>query len=219
MSQAFTLPIQWNANPDQVLGDFTPVPTAWYPGAVVEMEYKEKKDKPGEGYVQLVFEIDEGEFKGRQMFDNVNLWDTGEKIQQFVQRKVNTLCVATGQHQLTDLNQIMYKRMLAHIKLQDGREVKDENTGEVKKYEPRNQIANYKALTAAAPATTGVPANFGQPPAQAQAQQSTQAPPVANQAPATSQPATPAVAQQTSAPAAQAGPAVAAGSVPPWVKQ
>lgn len=212
----FSLPMQWNANPDMVMGDFTPIPDGWYTGFISEMEYKEKNGKPGEGFLQFSIEIDEGEHKGRQLFDNLNLWDTGEKVQQFVQRKLNTLCLATGQHQINDLNQLLNKRVMIRVKLQEGREVQDENTGLVKKYEPRNQISTYKALpSGGTPAST--PPSV-QSPSSAQPAQPAAQPAEAKQTPApTAAPAAQPAAPAASAPAA-AAPAGSGGSVPPWLQ-
>jgi len=211
----------WTANPDQVLGDFTPIPAGWYPGSIVEMEYKPKKDKPDEGYLQLTVEIDEGDHKGRQLFDNLNMWDQSEKAQQYVQRKVNTLCMSTGQHQITDLNQLMNNRLLIQVKLREAREVVDENTGETKKYDAQNQISNYKAIPTGGAATP--PATQAQPtqPPQTQSAPAQSGPPATPTPPPAQQTAPaqpPAQTQAQAAPAQTPPPAAATGSVPPWLQ-
>lgn len=234
---SFSIQLNWQANPDEQLGDFTPIPEGWYFGAITEMTVKAKQNKPDENTVEAIFTIDEGAFKGRQLFDNINLWETSEKAQEFVKRKLNTLVIASGQQAITDLNQIIAKRMAVKVTLQEAREQVDPNTGVTKKFNARNQIQTYKSVQdamdqAAATGGSALPSNFGSgqspsaPPPNQAANVATQQqqPAFTNQAPVQQQAAP--VQQQAAVqqqPAQQAQPAVgggapAAGNVPPWMQ-
>lgn len=217
----FSMPLNWNAAGGETIGDNTPIPEGWYPASITAMEYKPKKDNPQSGYIELTVTLTDPAYPGRQFYDNLMLWDNqNDKIVEITKKKVNTLCHATEQMQLTDLNQLIAKPFYVKLGTQEAREVLDPNTGETKSYPPRNQIKTYKSVAAhqqSGGTGSEIPANFGQ------GQSPAAAPPAGNfapptQAPAPAQTGAPNLAVVQNAPA-PAAPAAASGAMPPWVKQ
>ena len=62
-----------NAAEIEPMGKFSPVPIDDYLSMIVASEQKDTKSGNGGKYLNLTFEIIDGEFKGRKIFDTLNL--------------------------------------------------------------------------------------------------------------------------------------------------
>jgi hypothetical protein len=220
--QLFQTPFDANTvNPQEA---FEPLPAGWYDGRIINSEAKPTKDNVS-GYLQLDIEIIDGEYKGRKVFDRLNLWNAGanaEKTKEIAHRQLSAYCHATGVFILQDSNQlhgIPLKIKLA-VRTQEG-------------FEPSNDVKAVKhiqdstAPTAAAPAFPSAP--FGQNPSlppqpspsfASPAAAPQFAPPPAQTSPAWAGSIAPAAAQpaQQAPWSPPAAPAATGGPVPPWRK-
>lgn len=85
----------FNANdvdPDSALA---PVPANKYLAAVTESEMKPTKDGKGR-YLQLTFQILDGEFKGRQIWARLNLENSNITAVNIARAQLSALCRAVG---------------------------------------------------------------------------------------------------------------------------
>lgn len=119
---------------------FDPIPAGTQAIAhVTESEVKQTKN--GGTMAVLRWDVLDGPYKGRVIWDNVNLRNANPKAAEIGQRHMSSIAVATGAGAVTDTVQIHHKPCLVKIGIE-----KQEG------YEPKNVIKGVKPPTAAAPA-------------------------------------------------------------------
>lgn len=74
---------------------FEALPKADYPGIAVESEMKPTKAGTGE-YLQVVFEVLDGQYKGRKLWRRMNIKNPNSTAQDIGQRELAELCKACG---------------------------------------------------------------------------------------------------------------------------
>jgi hypothetical protein len=125
-----------NYNPDEFepLGSFEPLPVGDY---VVVIESSEKK-KAGTGdrnfYLQFVYNVIEGDFKGRKVFDRLNVENESEQAQTIAKRALASICIATGQHHPRNTEELHDKPFMVNVAIRPAK-------GD---YGPSNSIKGYK---------------------------------------------------------------------------
>lgn len=135
----------FNADEHEEMMDFSPVPPGDY--VVILIEDEKKMTKAGTGhYLNLRFEILEGEYKGRNLFVILNLWNPSEEAVQIARRELATICKAVGVPRPENTAQLHNIPMVAVVKT-------EKNPG----YADKNVIKNYKS----AQTTHVAPANVG----------------------------------------------------------
>ena len=152
-------------------GDFTPLPAGDYKACLIEIGDKDNPSQAftvannGKGeFLRTVWEIVEGEYKGRKIFENLQLKRYGntEKDQttaKIARGKLSRICLAYGiSGSLKDTNQLLNKPpVLISVKVRAG-------SGD---YGPSNEITNWKSLVPTQRPPGGVPpepATFNDPP-------------------------------------------------------
>ena len=84
--------------------EFKPIPTGDY---LAFLESSEKKtSSTGNDYLSLVFQLADGEFKGRKIFGNMNLWHPTESVSARSQAELSALCRAVGVLQPGDTQEL-----------------------------------------------------------------------------------------------------------------
>ncbi|OPZ24544.1 MAG: hypothetical protein BWZ03_00124 [bacterium ADurb.BinA186] len=116
------------------------IPPGRYLAYAVESEMKENKSQTGE-YLQIVFEIIEGDYKGRKVFERLNIVNQSEKAQEIAQRALSSLCRAVNVMKLKDSEQLHGKKVELDLIIEAG-------DG---KYAPSNRIKGYYAAGGSAP--------------------------------------------------------------------
>ena len=87
--------LNFNANDvDPSLG-FDPVPAGKYLVAITESEFKATKNGSGQ-YLQLCFEVVEGEFKGRKLWERLSLENANATAAAIARSKLSAICHAIG---------------------------------------------------------------------------------------------------------------------------
>lgn len=226
--------IQFDANSVKPLGEYEVFPEGWYKAYIKESAAKETAKKDGQ-FLQIGFQLIEGDFNGGAVGNNLNLWNKNEKAREIAFRELSSICHVTGVMQLQDTSQLHNIPFWIRLAIEEGT-LKDDNTGY---YPDKNVIKAYKHANEVVPATPTradqvammeraakrdadrknaspaggaqqggwqPPAQAWQPPAQQAAQAPTQAP-----APVQQPAATPAPVQQPAA--------TPAAGAPPWAQQ
>lgn len=145
---------------------FEPVPAGEYEAMVTDSEMKRTKDGMGQ-YLSLTMEVQSGQFQGRKIFENLNLYHSNPKTVDIAQRSLSALCHAIGVLKVADSQDLHNRPFTIKVAVKD-------DPG----YGLKNVIKGYKArdiTAAAAPPFQGAPraaapaANpaFAAPPAQA----------------------------------------------------
>ena len=132
-----------NVSPES---QFTPVPNGDYPVVITESEMKDTKSGGGQ-YLQLVLEVIEGPYKGRKVWDRLNLVNPNVTAVEIGQRALSQICHAINHLNLTDTVELHGKPMIAKL-------VVKQSPG----YDDSNEVKEYKAYSGAAPIAATPPA-------------------------------------------------------------
>lgn len=122
-------------------GDFAPIPAGTYIAQINRSEIKSTKAGTG-SYLSLGFQIVEGEYEGRMIFQNITLANPNQVAAQIGREQLAQLAGACGIYQLGDSQELHGIPMQIRV----GIEV--DKTGQ---YEPSNNIKKFMALQGQAP--------------------------------------------------------------------
>lgn len=124
----------FDANQIEPTGDFEPIPAGTYLAVITDSE--EKETKSGNGvYLQLTFQIIEGEHEGRLLWDRLNLDNPNKQAVEIARRTLSAICRAVNV--LTPKAKEELHDIPLAIKV---KQTTRKDTGEAK-----NEIAAYKA--------------------------------------------------------------------------
>ena len=136
-------------DPNQV----PPFPDGNYCLQAIESEIKPTSKGTGT-MLNLILEVIEGEYKGRRVYEGINIQNNSAAAQQIGQKQLSALCHACGHLKaVTDSNELHYKPFWATI----GTKIDDSG-----KYKPKNVVKKYlfengNVPAGAAPATPAIP--------------------------------------------------------------
>ena len=95
-----------DANTVEPMGVFTPVPLDDYEAMIVASEKKDTKSGTG-SYLNLTIEIiGDNEFKGRKIFDTLNLVNPNPQTVEIAQRRLSSIQRCVGVIHLRDSNEL-----------------------------------------------------------------------------------------------------------------
>jgi hypothetical protein len=141
--------------------EFEPIPAGKYLAMITESEMKPTKSGSG-SYLQLTFQILEGEYKGRFVWARLNLNNPNATAVQIARAELSALCRAVGVMTPNDSAQLHNLPLVISVKCKK-RDDSDEYTNEIKGYAKR-EVANGQLQQAAGttppwrrPAHTEVP--------------------------------------------------------------
>lgn len=149
---------------------FDPVPAGWYNCMMVESEMKPTSAGDG-SFLSCTFEIVDGEYKGRKLFDRLNLQNKNPVAVEIAYKTLSAICHAVGVIQVADSSQLHNRPLQVKASYKPAGRGNDG-----KQYDASNEVKGYKAIEGAQ-----APANGWTPPPQGQAPQQQWAPPT-NQA-------------------------------------
>lgn len=116
--------------------DFSPIPVGEYVVQIIDSDVKPTKS--GNGHrLELTFEVMDGEYKGRRVFEGLNLDNPNPKTVEIAQRELSAICHAIGKLQVSDSQELHYKPLVIRVDI-------EERDG----YSPRNVVKAYKAVAA-----------------------------------------------------------------------
>lgn len=126
--------LSFNATQVQPQASFDPIPAGKYICQIIESEIKPTKNNTGQ-MLQLTWEVLDGEFKGRKIFERLNISNQNKVAEQIAQSALSAICHACGVLQLQDSSQLHNKPMRVRVTIR-----KSEG------YEPSNEIKGYEAV-------------------------------------------------------------------------
>lgn len=139
-------------------GAFEPIPNNDYNVAITDGEIKPTTNGKMFEFQMTVLD---GPFKGRVIFERLNIENSSEQAQEIALRQLSGICHATGVMRLKDVSELFNKPFVAKIGIEAARE--DKETGQT--YDARNKFKGAKfakpeggAAPAATPAAGPVPA-------------------------------------------------------------
>lgn len=124
-----------------------PIPAGTYTAIIVDSDVKQTKSGSG-SYLKLTFEVMDGQFKNRKVFENLNIQNSSAQTQQIAQGHLSAICHATGVMQLQDSAQLHHKPLKIIVTVEPAK-------GD---YGPQNRIKGYESASGAAPSYNQAPA-------------------------------------------------------------
>ena len=85
----------FDANQVEPSTSFDPIPAGKYTAAIVDSKVKPTKSGQGE-YLELAFQILEGEYKGRQLWARLNLNNPNAQTVKIARGELSAICRAVG---------------------------------------------------------------------------------------------------------------------------
>ncbi len=116
--------------------NFSPVPAGSYISQIIDSSIGATKDMTGQ-ILKLTFEIIDGEFKGRKIWNNLNIQNKNADTQKYAQADLSAICRATNQIKLEDT------AALHGIPLKIKVTIREASGG----YEAQNQIKGFDAAS------------------------------------------------------------------------
>lgn len=145
--------------------DFEPVPAGEYMVIITDSEMR--ATRAGGEMLSLTHQVIEGEFKGRLIWETLNLVNANPKTVQIAQQHLSAICHAVGITQaITDSEQLHNRPLVVRVEV-------DHQEG----YRPRNRVKAWKAIAAPAPAAAPVAPRPAAPAAPAPAARTSAPPP------------------------------------------
>lgn len=106
---------------DEGLQDFTPLPFGKYVAVIKKSEWKQTKAKTG-NYLELQWEVIEGDYKGRLLFDRLNLDNPNPVAVQIANKALNSICKACDLVGVEDSEEIHEIPVLLDVRVQEATE-------------------------------------------------------------------------------------------------
>lgn len=153
--------LNFDASGIDTTSQFDAIPAGDYEAMVTDSTMKSTKDGTGQ-YLELIIEIQSGQFQGRRLWDRLNLSNRNQKAVEIAQKQLAQLCHATGILQVRDSQQLHNRPIIAKVAAKN-----DPERGMV------NEVKGYKAkatMMAQAPAFQAARVAAPQAPMQAPAQ-------------------------------------------------
>ena len=122
---------------------YQPLPEGDYACVIIDSEVKPTKAGTGH-YLQLVFEVLEGNYAGRKLFERLNIDNPSSKAVAIARKKMTELCSCVG-----IVGELKETEELHNIPVRVAIVAEDPKNG----YDATNRIVGYHNVTAAANAT------------------------------------------------------------------
>lgn len=120
----------FDANQIEPASDFEPIPSGIYPAVINESEMKPTKAGTGE-YLQLTFQVIEGEYKNRLLWARLNLNNPNATAVKIAKAELSALCRATGIMSPSDSAELHNLPLMIHVRCKRRKDT-DEIVNEVK---------------------------------------------------------------------------------------
>jgi hypothetical protein len=97
--------INFDSNTVEPAGSFEPLPIGDYTVIISATEIKDTKTGKGQ-YLQFVYDVVDGEYQGRKLFDRLNIKNENVTAQEIAQRSLSAICRSVGVIHPTDTDQL-----------------------------------------------------------------------------------------------------------------
>lgn len=149
-----TLGFNFDANTVQPQESFSCLPAGFYQAMITESEMKDTST--GGQMLVLTVEIIDGKYKGRRIWERLNLVNQNTTAVEIAQRSLSAICYATKQMQVTDSAQLHHKPMVIKLKVNPAKNGYEESNG-VAGWEEYTQENSVKCAANPAPVATDSP--------------------------------------------------------------
>lgn len=130
----------FDANTVEPHESFDPVPAGEYLCIITASEQKPTKSGNG-SFLELVFEVIEGPFKGRKLWDRLNLVNPNELAVKIAQATLSAICRAVGVMQPKDSCELHDIPLVCKVRVEK-RADSDEPANTIKGYRTRRAAGN-----------------------------------------------------------------------------
>jgi hypothetical protein len=137
----------FNANEVDSTNDFDPIPAGKYLAMITGSQMKETKNKTG-SYLELTFQVLEGEYKGRLLWARLSLTHSNEVTAKIARGHLSAICKAVGVLTPKDSVELHNLPLVINVKVKK-RTDNDELTNDIRGFS--------KQQTTAAPAAVSKP--------------------------------------------------------------
>lgn len=137
--------IQFNAAQVEPTASYDVLPKGKYLCMAIASELKPTKTGTGE-YLQITFEVIDGQFKGRKIFERLNIRNQNKVAEDIAQRALSALCHAVGVLNLQDSDQLHNIPVVLDISI-------EQKEG----YDAQNRVKGYSSTNGGKPALAAVP--------------------------------------------------------------
>jgi hypothetical protein len=120
--------------PQQATG---PLPAGTYLAHITESDIRDLSSGNGKG-LKLTFEIIDGQFKGRKVWENLNIMHTNEDTQRISQSQLSALCHAVNVIKLLDTAALHFKPVRINVTVREAQG----------QYKASNNIKGYESAGA-----------------------------------------------------------------------
>jgi hypothetical protein len=124
----------FNAAENEKMGDFSAIPADDYVAKIVNSEMKETKNKDGH-YLQLNFQVIDGEFNGRMIFERLNIQNKNSQTVEIAQKTLATICELCNVDLLDDSEQLHGVPMVIRVTVKEA----------TAQYSEQNEIKGYES--------------------------------------------------------------------------
>ena len=152
--------LNFNANEVEPSTGFDAIPAGKYQAVITDSEFRPNRAGTGE-YLQLEFEIIEGDYKNRKLWARLNMNNPNSEAVRIARADLAAICHAVNVMQPRDTIELHNLPMTIVVKCRKNQD--DEIVNEIKGYAPK---ASLSGAVSATPATTAPSAASGnsQPP-------------------------------------------------------
>jgi len=140
----------FNANDIEPAADFDPIPAAKYLAVITKSEFKPTKNNSG-NYLELTFQVIEGQYKNRLLWARLNLDHPNETTAKISRGQLSAICKAVGVLTPKDSAELHNLPLIINVKVKKRNDT-GELVNEIKGFSGRETVA----AQSNAPAAKGV---------------------------------------------------------------
>lgn len=137
----------FNASEVEPAARFEPIPAGKYVALITESELKPTKAGTGH-YLQITFEVQDGEYKGRILWSRLNLDNPNATAVQIARSELSAICRAVGVLEPKDSVELHNLPLVIDVKCRKRTDT-DEITNEIGGYAKRETTARATKASAA----------------------------------------------------------------------
>lgn len=128
----------FDANEVEPTTDFDPIPAGKYAAVITESEYKPNKAGTG-NYLQLTFQILDGDYKGRFVWARLNLDNPNATAVKIARGELSAICRAVGVLQPKDSTELHDLPLVISVKCKKRRDT-DEVQNDIRGYAKKEAL-------------------------------------------------------------------------------
>lgn len=144
-------------------------PQGTYHVQVIENSIEEARSGNGKK-LNLTFEVLDGDFQNRRMFESLNIGNVNEQSREIAQRSLRKLAKAVGvQGEFDDADVLMFKSLLIDVAIRKDKNGQYPDRNTIRKFIPYDNGPAPQVATNAAPSRPASNTNSAAPPSQRRA--------------------------------------------------